>query len=88
MRFDVIQKKRRGITIYSVIKRLDNNPQLLGRYKAGNQWAKPPMKSVKRNKRAIPKSRPPHVEIVGSGKLQQAHVKRMLPFLETAKLRA
>ena len=60
----------------------------LGCHEAGSLWAKPLMKGVKRNKRVIAKSGPPHVENVGSGKSLHPLNKRMLPFLGTVTPRA
>ena len=68
-------------------KAIGQIPQVLGRYETGSLWAKPLMKSVKRNKHVIAKNGPSHVENVGSGKSQHPFNKRMLPFLETAKHR-
>ena len=55
---------------------------------SGKPLAKPLMKRVKRNKRVMAKSEPPHVENVGSRKSQYPLNKHMLPFLGTATPRA
>ena len=54
----------------------------------GSIWAKPLMKSVKRNKCVLTKSGHLHVENVGSGKSQHPLNKRVLPLLETVTPRA